>query len=73
MTSSLSKILEDLYDSEINVSVSCFWDGGWDIALGDAANGWRAKTCVDNLDEAVPWLIENAKKAWPDSQFAKTH
>lgn len=71
--SDLKALLRDLYASEINISISCFWDGGWDIALGDAMNGWRAKTCIDNLDHAPKWIIAEAKRAWPDSQFAAEH
>jgi hypothetical protein len=33
-------ILQRLYDSEINFEVSCFWDAGFDVRLGDAVNGF---------------------------------
>ncbi len=67
----LTTVLKALYVSEINVSISCLWDGGWDIALGDEINGWHTKTMVENLDYAPAWLIENAVRLWPNSDFAK--
>jgi len=31
----LSQILTDIYNSEINVSITSFWDAGYQISLGD--------------------------------------
>ena len=73
MTPSLTSVLADLYNSEINVSISCFWDGGWDVKLGDEMNGFKAETTLDDIDAIAPWLIESAKRIWPESHFAKTH
>jgi hypothetical protein len=42
-TPNLSELLTDLYDSEVNVSLSWFWDAGIDLALGDDLNGYEAK------------------------------
>lgn len=73
MTPSLISIIQALYRSEINCSISCFWDAGWDVKVGDEINGWRAQTnfANDKLGDAGPWLIAAAKRAWPDSEFAK--
>ncbi len=65
----LIEILKDLYASEINISISCFWDGGWNIALGDLINGWGAKVMLDDLENAPEWIIENATRIWPKSDF----
>ena len=35
-------ILNDLYASEINASISWLWDGGIDVKLGDPLNGHNA-------------------------------
>lgn len=34
-------ILRRLYDSEINLEISSFWDGGYDFRIGDHANGFK--------------------------------
>jgi hypothetical protein len=51
-TPNLSELLTDLYDSEVNVSLSWFWDAGIDLALGDDLNGYEAKVQVATLAEA---------------------
>lgn len=73
MAPSLISILRSLYRSEINCSISSFWDGGWTVRLGDEMNGWRAEEdfANDELENIGPWLIREAKRAWPDSEFAK--
>lgn len=42
----LGEALARLYRSEINVSISTFWDGGWDVKLGDEMNGFVAETTI---------------------------
>lgn len=44
----LKDILEYLYKEEQNVSLTSFWDGGWDFALGDECNGitWHDNFCT---------------------------
>ena len=70
---SVAPVLSDLYASEINASVSWFWDGGFDVALGDAMNGWRAKASFDSYIEALEWLRDRACEAYPESEFAKKY
>jgi len=67
----LESVMAWLYDHEINCSVSCFWDGGWDVVFGDEDNGrvnpaLYQRTCVDSLTEAAVWLRERALAAFPD-------
>lgn len=42
-------MFQDIYDSEINIRISTFWDGGYDLKLGDYMNGYKAETNVDHL------------------------
>jgi hypothetical protein len=35
--------LQKIYDSEINVRIGWFWDGGIEIRLGDDMNGYLAE------------------------------
>lgn len=62
-----------LYDAEINCGISSFWDGGFNVWIGDDSNGHRAETNFDKgeLWKAYDWLKANAAKAYPDSEFAK--
>lgn len=71
MTPNLLAVMLALYASEINIAVSCFWDGGWDVKLGDNMNGFKAEKNFDDLDSAAPWLIDEAKRLYPTSEFAK--
>jgi hypothetical protein len=69
----LEQIIADLYDSEINASLSWFWDGGIDVSLGDDLNGFVTGEQVATLAEAVEWLRANAVQHYPDSAFAEKH
>lgn len=69
-SSKLTTVMEALYDSEINCSVSCFWDNGWDVKLGDPMNGYKAEANFRYLWEAADWLKTEAMERYPDSQFA---
>lgn len=74
-----------IYDSEINTHISSFWDGGWDVKLGDSINGYKAETTIyikwspqdephnrtDFLKEAIEWLAEEVTKHYPQSGFTK--
>lgn len=71
MRPTLTAVMRALYANEINVAISSFWDGGWDVKLGDEMNGFKAESNFDNLDDAASWLIDEAKKAFPRSDFAK--
>jgi hypothetical protein len=51
--------------------VSCFWDGGFDVRLGDAVNGFAAQDQVRTWPEVEPWLRAAALKCYPGSDFAK--
>jgi len=61
----LDEIARLLYRNEINFSISCFWDGGFDVTLGDAINGFKAKENFDTLPECTAWLEVSARKFYP--------
>ena len=73
MKPTLTDVMRALYASEINCSVSSFWDGGWLVQLGDYMNGFKAEHTFDDdkLEDAAAWLIEEGKRAFPGSDFAK--
>lgn len=74
MNRSLIDVMQALYSSEINVRISCMWDGGWQVSLGDELNGVDATADFENerLGEAAEWLAHNARRLYPRSSFAKT-
>lgn len=67
------QIMQDLYDSEINAAVEWFWDGGFDVRLGDHMNGWHKSGCVNSWSEVGLWLMEAAIEKYPNSQFAQKY
>jgi hypothetical protein len=68
---SLEKELQKIYDSEINVSISWFWDGGIDVKLGDEMNGYVAEEQLKRIDEILPWLQKAIAEHYPNSTYAK--
>lgn len=66
----LGDVLDKLYASEINFSVSCFWDNGIDVKLGDTMNDFRAEGNVTTSAEAAQWLDQKAREFYPRSKYA---
>lgn len=64
-------VLQALYDSEINFSISTFWDGGFDVKLGEEINGFKAFGNCGSMADAERWLKEKAVELYPESDFAK--
>jgi hypothetical protein len=69
----LSTVLADLYESELNCSISSFWDNNWDVKLGDEMNGFVAEDNVRTPAEATEFLHKAALKHFPTSGYAKRH
>ena len=65
-------VFQQLYDSEINFAVSCFWDGGFKVKLGDELNGYAAETVVEDWDDVEAWLRAQAQLHYPESHFVKS-
>ena len=63
-------VWQRLYDSEINFSISTFWDGGFDWKLGDSLNGIKATGCSSTFAEAEREIEAAALKHFPKSVFA---
>ena len=68
-----SCILNDLHDSEINFHLSCFFDGGFTVKIGDEMNGFAFSGTASRVEDAVEWLRIRAMEHYPDSLFAKTY
>ena len=67
---SLSEVLDKLYASEVNFTISSFWDNGIDVALGDETNGYDAEGNVQTAAEAAEWLDREARQLYPKSKYA---
>lgn len=67
----LDEVLDRLYESEINFSISCFWDNNVDVKLGDEMNGFAAKSNVKSAAEAADWLDREARRLYPDSTYSR--
>lgn len=65
--------LQDIQDSEINFQLNTFWDGGFDIVLGDEINGTIEENNFDKLQDAADWLVTAVLKHFPDSKFSKEY
>lgn len=66
-------ILSDLYSSEINFSISCFWDNGFEITLGDEMNGVKTQANFRQLENGLEWLRSVAIENYPNSAFARKY
>jgi hypothetical protein len=71
----LSEILDDLYASEINATITWIWDSGMQVALGLAFDqgGYAAEATVRTGAQAAEWLRSEAVRLYPDSDFAEKH
>jgi hypothetical protein len=66
-------VLQKLYDSEINFTISGFWDCGFRWKLGDDMNGFLAEGWTNTFDQAVIEIARSAMKRFPNSAFARSH
>jgi hypothetical protein len=48
-----TEILQRLYASEINATISWMYDAGFEWKLGDDANGWKARGTAKTIDDAA--------------------
>src|ERR1041385_6903471 len=62
--------LQKIYDSEINVQIAWFWDGGITVRLGDEMNGFLAEETVPSAADILPWLQEAIAQFYPTSDCA---
>jgi len=63
-------VMQDLYDSEINVETESFFDGGWVVRIGDKKNGSVVETIRESWLEVEAWLTTQAIERFPNSDFA---
>ena len=66
----LGAVIQALYKSEINCSVSTFWDGGFTVKLGDEMNGFVAEMECRTATETAEFLDRAAREHFPYSAYA---
>lgn len=69
----MKQLFKALYESEINIQLSWFWDSGFDVKLGSEFAGFTEEFNSHDLDEIEGWIIKTVKKRFPNSHFALTY
>ena len=57
--------------SEINWSISYFYDDCWQVRLGDDLNGFTWEVSFGSIERAVNKLIQEIIKQFPNSEYVK--
>lgn len=56
-------ILQELYENEVNFEISCFWDNGFTVRLGDFQNGFNwVGSGFNTLLKALHMLVMEGEK-----------
>jgi hypothetical protein len=63
----LDEILQMLYSNEINIWITTFWDGGYDVRIGDTINGFKFQNIVYTSQEAADWFEMSARRFYPQA------
>ena len=71
-TGDMEEELRKMYDSEINVDISWFWDNGIDVKLGDQMNGYDSEAQLKTIAEIIPWLQAQIAKHYPLSTYHRS-
>jgi hypothetical protein len=67
----IEAILNDLYASEINASISWIWDGGFHATLENPK--LVEQLALPTIRDAVLWLRDAVCEHFPDSDFARKY
>jgi hypothetical protein len=70
MADHLAAELQKIYDSEINVWISWFWDCRIEVRLGDEMNGYQAAETVKSVADVLPWIQDAIAHFYPESTYA---
>lgn len=63
--------LQKIQDSEINFTISCFFDGGFTYRIGDKMNGFLADGTMPTLESLLPYLVEDVLRLYPASKYTR--
>ena len=77
---SFDDLLYLLYESEINIEISSFWDGGWSYRLGDFMNGFTSDNMCNSIGSGAGYerpvdmyehIVMDVIELYPTSKFTK--
>ena len=63
--------LKRIGESEINFSISYFYDATWIFKLGDDLNGFTYEESFTSIEDGMNHLIQEIIKQYPDSDYVK--
>ena len=63
--------LQQMYDSEINITLDWFWDAGVDVKIGNDYTGYKYEGTFRDVATAIAELAAKAVEIYPLSTFAK--
>ena len=66
----LEEVLQRLYDSEINVTITMLWDGGFDFALISYMDFSEAGTPLDDMESFVKPQKHTTPTPWNNRRTA---
>ena len=58
-------VFQELYDSEINFTISVLWEGGFDVKLGDNLNGFDAEATLARWSDVESWMTQTPTRLHP--------
>jgi hypothetical protein len=64
--------IADIYDSEINGSISWDWDAGFTAKIGDEMNSFKDEATFEDILSVVAWLNERIVALYPRSKIARS-
>lgn len=64
-------VMQALHNSEINASISSFFDGEWKASLGDEMNGFSEVTYAESFADAEIALHRMTMRHFPNSVYAR--
>jgi hypothetical protein len=73
MTQSLEEVLRDAYESEINISISSFWDAGWTVKIGNTYSAQVSMVQDIAIENLVRTVVQEAVRAFPKSKFSEKY
>ena len=69
---SSADIIQRLHASEVNGSISWFFDVVWVCRIGDDLNGWKLDSKADDFESAIRDLAEKTFEQFPRSKFGES-
>lgn len=68
----VDEALRYAYKQETNISITTFWDDGWQVKIGDDWNGFshEKKFKRDGFDLIGPWIVKSVDERIKSGKFS---